>query len=296
MIEIILKNIQTIKAVHFKFEEAGVVQFFGQNSNGKSILAKVMSKVVFQQLGYDDKRLPLIRDGEECGTFGISWNGYTLIVYIHREVNKTGYQLIRPNGESVTRFARDKDGIPDLLKEFGFRIYGENDVCLQICETYGRMPFVNTSDETNEGIVNSVTTDEASEQFLVDHDKFHKEAKEHYKTAKTRLLNIQAELEKIELKNVTGMQEVVDRLAECCERAKYLKRIEHATLDLLPKLKFDLVKCEHIPNVPMLVHYQKAEYIPDVTEIFREMKKIREGVCPACGKPFIGGGEKCQTY
>lgn len=286
MIQIYLKNIQTIDEFLFKFPEKGVVQFTGNNSNGKSILGKAVSRVVLQMLVHDDKRLPLIQDGKDSALVNMAYNKRGLIVNIDKDANKTYYGLIRENGEKVIRHLRE-GGITEILREFGFVVYGKNLVCLQICETFGLMPFINTPDTINGEIVNSVTTDIPSEQFLENYKITFKEAKALMNNYKREITSCETALSMREPKDVSGLKELIERSKVVQEKATYLKRAEHIILEPFPKLEFHYKKAEKLDMLPLITRYTKSPKLFNLDKYFVDMRKIREGRCPTCGKPML---------
>lgn len=289
MIQIFLENVQTIDKYMFEFPERGIVQFRGNNSNGKSILGKAISRIVLQLLIYDDKRLPLIQDGKQSATVSMRYNNKGLVVNIDKDVNKCFYGLIRENGEKVRRGLRE-GGISDMIREFGFVVYGKNLVCLQFCETFGLMPFVNTPDELNGEIVNSVTTDIPSERFLENYNITFKEAKARLNAYNREIDTCQATIDSHKIKDVSGYSELIARAKDVMAKRSYLKPAFHVTLEPFPKMEFKIKKVSRLDKIEMPVHLVKINHLFSLDKNIVEMKKVKEGKCPLCGKPLLEGG------
>lgn len=291
MIEIYLENVQSIDKYMFEFPERGIVQFRGNNSNGKSILGKAISRIVFQQLLHDDKRLPLIQDGKQSALVTMRYNNRGLVVKIDRDVNSSFYGLIRENGEKVRRGLRD-GGIDALLREFGFVVYGKNLICLQVCETFGLMPFINTPDVLNGEIVNSVTTDIASEQFIESYNVTFKEAKQRMTAYNREIDACQAAIDSHKIKDITGYRELIDKASVVLLKHEYLQHVDHITLEPFPKMEFNLRKVAPLGKLPIVKQLLHVNKLYSLDKTLLELSKIKNGTCPMCGRPLLEGGHK----
>lgn len=288
MIQIYVKNVQAIDEYTFKFPDHGIVQFRGNNSNGKSILGKIISRAVLQMLAYDDKRLPLIQDSKDSAILSISCNGRGLVVNIDKDVNKTFYGLIRENGEKVIRHIRE-GGITEILREFGFVVYGKNLVCLQICETFGLMPFVNTPDVLNGEIVNSVTTDRPSEQFLENYQITFKEAKSRLNTYKHNEEVCDSAIASKHLRDVTGYAELIAHAKNVRSKHSYLIHIPEITIQPFPKMEFSIRKVNKLEKIQIPLQLFKVNSLYSLDKQIVDMEKIKRGKCPTCGQPLLSG-------
>lgn len=296
MIHVYVKNLQSIKEYMFTFPDHGIVQFFGDNSNGKSILSKTLSAVVLQKLRYDDERLPLINDGESDALFGIEYDGKQLVVVISRNMDNCIYQLTRADGQKVIRKLLD-DGIDEMLREFGFLIYDKRRICLQFCETFGAMPFINTSDQANGEIVNSVITDIPSEQFIESYKVTFNEAKAMMKQYVATIDSYQKRLEMIRPINTDGFEELSRRMKRCFEINRIVPHVDEINVDFLPVLHFDMAEVKELEEsyIPYFIDYQ-ASTIMSFDLLFDELNKIERGVCPTCGRRYVEElhGECCR--
>ena len=287
MIQVYLKNIQAIGEYMFRFPDHGIIQFFGDNSNGKSILGKALSAIVFQKLKHDDERLPLINDNAQDALFGIQYGGKQLIVVIHRIMDNCIYQLVREDGSKIARKLLD-DGIDEMLREFGFLIYDKRQICLQFCETFGAMPFVNTSDASNGEIVNSVITDIPSEQFIESYKITFNEAKVMMKQYNDTIVAHQRRLDMIKPINTDGFSELARRMKRCFAINRAMPHIEEIDIDFVPILHFDIPEIQEVEEeyIPYFVDYEAKE-ISSYDLMFDELNKLARGVCPTCGKRFL---------
>ena len=284
MILVSLQNCQSIDKVTFKFEDHGIVQFLGDNSNGKSILGKVMRAVVLQLLKYDDERLPLINDAAKQASFLMQWNNKILVAIIDRDINCCLYQLVREDGSKVTRRVRE-DGIDEILREFGFLVYDKRNVCLQFCETFGPMPFINTSDTCNGEIVNSVITDIPSERFIESYKATFAEAKNMQKRYKTELASIQNKIDALRIRDTTGFMEKANKMFGLIALYRLFNQLP--TVNIVNLIKPEENHFYDIPLIPMPYMPPDIPEVPDIpyfTPILVKIKTMESGKCPTCGR------------
>ena len=74
MFKIDMVNIQAIGEAHIELEENSIVEFVGDNSNGKSILSKVIEYLTKGDLIQKDVRQALIKDTEQQAVFIMTHN------------------------------------------------------------------------------------------------------------------------------------------------------------------------------------------------------------------------------
>ncbi len=303
---VILTNIQSIKSGVFSFPDKGLVQIKGDNSNGKSILIKALSAVVTLKILDEDERQALINDKEMTAYILIEHNGAKLLVQLSRERINCAMMLERASGEKTTRTFRD-GGLSELIYEFGFRCYGKNSVCLQLYETFGLMPFVNTTKTMNGEIVESITEDKIAKEFL----KNFKEIT--YPTARQRIKDFDEKIAQAErIKNMITLfdyqayEEICGRLWQLYEVLKNFTAIELQKLSLLPKLEILPVKVMTLEKIDMppkagrpelkpfrlnrleLLHEINGFDEPDnLSQLIADMSDLRSGRCPTCHRLFV---------
>ena len=81
MIKIDIQNIQAITTAEIIIKENTITVFSGDNSNGKSILSKVIQAVTSGDIKNKDIRRSLIKDGAECGIISFI-NDMCLLTYV----------------------------------------------------------------------------------------------------------------------------------------------------------------------------------------------------------------------
>lgn len=287
MIAFRLQNIQSIVDASFIFEkEHGLVQFIGNNSNGKSILGKVISTVVFQQLTSDEDRLPLIRDNEQHGSFSMQWNNKVLGVIFHTDINRCVYIYQEGDNEPIRRGVRQTDSISKMLRSMGFLIYGRNEVCLQICETYGAMPFINTHKLLNGEIVNACCTDISSENFIKNYNQTFKVAKKMFNAYRTDIDKCDAVIESTNYKNYNGLREIIIQLRLLYERGKNMPYIVLDELNPPTYLRTDL-DCIDIINLYPPICLETVGLLNNLLNIVKDIQDVYLGKCPTCGRRLV---------
>ena len=90
MLQIDLVNIQAIGEAHISVEDNSICEFTGDNSNGKSVVSKVIEKLVSGDLKERSVRDSLIKDNTEQGVVLFTYNNKQLGIMLQREI-KVGY-------------------------------------------------------------------------------------------------------------------------------------------------------------------------------------------------------------
>ena len=303
---IILENIQSIKKATYPLPDTGFVQIQGGNSNGKSILVKTIGAVASLQIMDNEKRRALINDQSTQGSITIEYKGKVLVIILHEDRNQCIVALRRNNGEQITRTFRD-GGIEELLNEFGFRTYNKNKICLQVYETFGLMPFVNTSTTENGEIVEAVTEDSIAKEFLTNFKEVtHKQAKEMVKTLNDKIANVQRYRESLLIFKYEEYERLSKEMREIYEVIKYLEPLELVKPVVPPRIRFIELELPELkkPIIPPRVEFvdfslgsltkppiarvfELCDRLVDPRNIVQQLVQIKQGVCPTCGRPFI---------
>lgn len=286
--DIVLKNIQSIKNGQYQFPDAGLVQILGANSNGKSILIKIISAIATLKIKDNDERRALINDACDEGSVTIQYKGKILIVKLHEDRNKCLVALFRNKEDKVIRTFRD-GGIEELLEEFGFRVYNKNSLCLQVFETFGQMPFVNTSNSVNYEIVEAVTTDTVAQNFLTNFKEItHKKARERLKQLDIKIETLKQTRSSLAMFDHVAYADISKRMKDIYDVLKWLEPIHIEKLNILPKVELIDIAPPTLTRIKFISPMPVIGKITNFTEVLKEMKSIRDGKCPTCGKSLFG--------
>ena len=287
MIKIDIQNIQAITTAEIIIKENTITVFSGDNSNGKSILSKVIQAVTSGDIKNKDIRRSLIKDGAECGIISFI-NDITQLAFILKEEVSQSFVVynedVRDESKKIIRGLNDKSGMELLCKKFGFRTYADGDICLQLSPTFRAIPFVTTSGKVNADIVQDITVDRIAQNFL---DSFKTIT---YPTFKQSLANMKKEkehvektLEVIEDYNWREYEQIADEMQSIMDIIRSYSFVKLDYLQVPPKVEFyDVIDCS-----------LKRLYLPDMIAPFElldklngvdELVSMRNGICPTCGK------------
>lgn len=300
-----LKNIQSIEHVVYDFPDRGIVQIWGGNSNGKSILFKAINAVVTMSMVRESKRRSLIRRGTEMGEILMTNDGKSLYVLLHRERNLCKVLFQDKDGTEVIRTFRD-GGIEKLIESFGFLCYSKNSICLQLCETFGPRPFVNTTDVENGEIVASAVEDSVAKKFLESFKTFtYPKATDQKKQLEAHIERLQRTKQSIVVYNWAEYERRLVTLREYYEVLKNVKvfelqlvnvplKVQHIEVDnyqldyVNVPPKFNVIDISPFQLVtPRVCMHLEFFQLENISELVTNMEKLREGICPTCGRSLI---------
>lgn len=313
-----LKNIQSFEEARFDLPDTGLIQIIGDNSNGKTILGKVLKAIMTMEFVHQEARDPLIRDGCMEGFVGIGYKGKALTINLNRDRNLCYVALMREDGEKIVRTIRD-GGIEALFYEFGFRVYGKNSILLQCHETLGVIPFVNTSKALNYEIVDAVSSDTVAKQFITNYKEItYKVAKQKLTDYYTKIDGTKRVLESLPLYAYHDYTELANKAEEAAQVLSYLSPIELEDMVVPPSIsildierielesmivppELSIVEVEPVKLEQMIVPPTGVEllYNPicleEMASILENITEASAGRCPTCGRPIdnCGGDLEC---
>ncbi len=281
------RGIQSHDDVLIELPETGLVVFSGDNSNGKSVIRKVLEDTIAYNINKAKVRKSLIsKDRSEGSLEIIKYDGSSLYVNINLEASQTWVRLTRANGESVVRYLADKN-IPELVREFGFHYNDTRDISLNICDSDDSILFFRTSHATNGDILVSALTDtEAQMRYDVLYEQY-QEALSNRRQFLDNLQVAQAAKEALVLYNIEEEQELHDI---CARAASLLSKFYWPDMKEVPEMIFlptfnirtlrlqGYVELPHIPVVRMNIR--------DISAVSLDLIQIEKGVCPTCRRPF----------
>ena len=283
----ILHNCQGIADATIEVPRNSLVEFIGENSNGKSTISRYIEHIVKGDLHLEEERHPLIRDHYDHSEFGIeSDDGALLAVILFRELAKS-YMIYLPDKENknngISRSISDRDACKKLVHRFGFRSYSNGEICLNIGPTYGPIPLVTTGSKTNFEILDDFTKDVVAEEFI-------KGYKEHTRP-----------MFSLKMKNYKERRADLERLVEqdLYPDWEFCKDFAARNADLAKALTM-LVSMEHIdygrPSVLNVVDVHRINYTrpcffefkhaDDLSAQLRTIVEFNNKKCPTCGRLY----------
>lgn len=296
MIKIELQNIQAISAAEINISENTITVFSGDNSNGKSILSKVIEAIVSGDIKNKEIRRAIIKDYTEVGVVSFT-DGKKQLAYILREEISQSCVMysddITKENSHIVRSLNDKTGLEALNKKFGFRVYANGSICLQLSPTFGPIPFVTTNGAINSEIVQDITVDRIAQNFL---DAFKTIT---YPTFRQRIANLKNE--KTHVEQMLSVLEAYD-WKRYDELANQMQEIYNAIatytitkiddIQVPPDIKIYELNPIKIKDIQKPTLFEPFQSINEISGI-GDLTLLREGICPTCRRPMVEKGCTC---
>ena len=285
-------NIQSHKDVLIELPETGVVVFQGPNSNGKSVITKVIQDTVYNNISKLGTRKSLVnRDVAEGFLEIIRYDGSSLYVNINLEASKTYVKLTRANGEEVTRYLADKT-IPDLVEEFGFHYNSDRGISLNICDSDESLLFFITNHVTNGDILNSALTDNDVQRKYEALLNVNLEATNNRRVFAENLRVARAAKDAIVLYDI----EQESKISEAVNYAAAVLSSVY-TPDVKDVPTYCPLKFISIPNLRVatlaytpIIHVTEPK-LSSIKIPFEEFMMFKKGVCTACHRPLFSSSQ-----
>lgn len=290
MFQITLENIQAIKKAVFDIEENTIVEFTGDNSNGKSILSKVIQALTSGDIKHKDVRMTLINDDSDAGSVIFIHNQEMLGCVLKPETRDSFVVYDKDMNDISTRIVRymSEGGIDELVQAFGFRTYAGGDICLQLSPTWGAIPFVTTSGAVNNDIVQDITVDKIADEFL---RSFHDITFPIFKDRIGKLRN-QVESYNTILSNMTDYDweaygRVADKMKSIWESIQYYQYFTLDDIPVPPINKIVSLPYYQIDYIPLIHVGPIMEPLDSMSKEMKHLVDVLQGVCPTCGRPLV---------
>lgn len=294
MIKVDMQNIQAITSATIEIPENSITEFSGDNSNGKSVLSKVIKELTSGDIRHKDVRRALIKDGTTKGVVSILNDNVQLGIILDEELSSS-FVVYDPDvtnedkGKIIVRGLGDSGGCEQLIKKFGFRTYNSGEICLQLHPTWGPIPFITTSGAVNDQIVQDITIDRIAQNFL---DSFKDITfptfKNALKTLKKEQETLEMLIDNLESYDWRKYDDIYVRMKEVYDVLFYYVDVE------IPDLQIPLMEIPplppEIPNIKVVCILPAPPVIPAVLRTFDEYITILNGTCPTCGKRFVEEG------
>ena len=284
----VMENIQSHIHTVLEFPETGIVRFLGDNSNGKSVLVKVLEDVVSNRITRPANRRSIIRRGNSSGELLLErYDGVTLYVKIHVEAAQTYAELSRPDMPVTRRYLADK-AIPLLVKDFGWHFDSNHKVSINIHTDTDGLLFVDTDKSTNFDLLNSVRTDQNAEAALTGLEILIKATKQERERFLSQFQSYEMLYNNLPMWNI---EEEQDKRDSCLYYANIIDCLEIPPVPdvsiTLPPHFISMVPAVPDVKIPVLIP-PFTEPAPDLTATFNELIEIRSGICPTCKRPLFG--------
>ena len=290
--QISLHNIQSIKDATIELPETGIVEFVGGNSNGKSILEKVVSSIVKLDIEDEDVRRTLISDGETSGYVIMIHNGKSLAVLLDHVRDRTVFQYnpnVNDKSRVITRTLRE-GGMAELIREFGWCVYDNRNICLQIYPTFGAIPYINTSYTVNAEITEDVLRDRIADQFLSNYENItYKQAQEYIKSLKSRKSVLEASIASTAVYDYEAYEELATRISKLKSFYENFETIHLDEIPIPPDVEYIDIPYMHLEEIPIVEFIPTDMHLEDLTTDIDALLSVLNGVCPTCGRSIFEG-------
>lgn len=281
-----LTNIQSIPHAVYQLDEKGITQIIGENSNGKSIIIKACTFVTDTRIKDEDERRALLNWDANVGVIQMSREGMKLKVTVTMERENCRYELTRKSGEVISRTIRE-GGLEILADEFGWVTF-EGNVCLQIFETFGIMPFVNNRETGDYEIIDYIITDKVANNFVDEYEsQTYPAFKKYAGDLKAKVESSQRVLDGITFYDIQKYDDILFKLK------KYQRNVAHLmvyTPTRLPITKaFKYIDVQPITPTRLPI-YKVAPTVPTLKSLksfVKDFYTAAQGLCPTCGTKFI---------
>lgn len=290
MLQIDLVNVQAIGEAHLQIEDNSICEFTGDNSNGKSVISKVIEKLVSGDLREPNIRNALIKDGTDQGVVLFTANNKQLGIMMKRETKDCFLMFIpdmeNPDKKYVRAFS-DTNGYNAIIRQFGFRAYAQGDICLQLSPTFGAIPFITTNGLVNAEIEKDITVDKVADEFLKSFKTITFPVfRETLKQKKQQRDNIRVLKDNLESYDWRVYEEFIEDMSKRYQAIKSYKytTIEPIEVPCLELIQIPALTLEPIPFFEFIPTYPPVE---PIGESLDNLISTLNGICPTCGRPFV---------
>lgn len=290
MLRIDICNVQAIESASIEFDGSSIVEFTGDNSNGKSILSKFIKVMTSGGLHSKEERISLVRDGcTECYCiFTHNLKQLGVFVGIESKTTKVAYiEDVTKSQSPIVRFLGE-GGTEELIHQFGFRSYSDGEICMQLSPTYGVIPFVTSSGTTNFNIVSDIVTDKVADEFIKTYESIT------YPLFKNRLKNLKSRKTALEdiLSNMVDydaadMKYFADKAIEIAKATNGYVPFRVKNLTPPPHVEFQPVGNYRLKNIPYFGESLVRPKLQSLAAIAEDLQVLRDNKCPTCGRLFI---------
>lgn len=286
-----LENVQAIKHAIINFGSHGITEFIGDNSNCKSALSRVVEYLNSGDLCDKEVRENIINDFEQEARIMFS-KGNEILGIILRRDRKDSMVIYSPdctienNPDTVIRYLEDS-GYLQLVYKFGFRSYQKGEICLQVCPTYGAIPFVTTKGKTNMEIINDITSDKVAEEFLENYEKITDPAfRSRLKTLRTQEASLVTMISACKLYDYNRYKELSVQMGEVIVAIGQYSYFEIGDIPIPPIVDIVEVPNYQISDIPLPAIGPIKSPIADLSQLIVDYDNAMNRICPTCLRRF----------
>jgi hypothetical protein len=272
------KNIQCHDEVILDdLPSTGIITILGENSDGKSSMTRAFAALISGSLEQLSVRRSLVNWDHDWGEIElIRDDGVSLSAHIAVENRDTTITLTGVDGTQYTRHLRD-GGYLDLVAEFGLHWDKDNDISLNLYETFDPLMFVNTTAKVNAAMLSYCLSDPKVERSIESQKAFVEGIEGDVQQHLSEQLSIRAQLSNIVIYDLNVETDYMQKF-EFCERN--MSALLGADVELPVTPDYERFKSPDLEIIRgMMGGLAKAPDVPEYSKRpFVDMEKINRYV------------------
>lgn len=284
--QIITRNIQNHAEVVIDLPPTGLIVFTGDNSNGKSVIVKAVRALVLNEIKKPRKRASLVNRKASYGeAIFIRTDDVTLTMHVAREAASTWISLEVPGQDKITRYLSDKS-YTELVQEFGLQVAGESGISLNVAEADESLLFYKTPTKTNHEVLQIATVDSRAMTAATNMENTLSETRQFRDACAAQARTIKPALQELHIGDVEALTERRNKLFRYYSILSHIYIPTLPEIKAVPKVRITNVYIPTLPNVKWPKVHNVYLDVPDIMPVASELKSVREGKCPTCGRGF----------
>lgn len=268
----------------FEFPETGIIRFSGSNSAGKSAVFKPLLSLLTGSIGKPKDRAGLITWGASYGEAEYTrYDDVSLKIHISIEAAATWVELSSPKLGSIKRYLADKS-YKQLSEVFGMHYDQKRGLSLNYASGDGPILFFTTPHCANGDMVNIAITDGPANVAMMNMEATIKQAQEIREKAASSIPVLNDTLSSIVVYDDEALAEKQRELVSYYEILSTIYIPEIPEIHAVPNVRTVSVYAPKIPRISLPRIYDIHCSIEDITREASDLKEVKEGKCPTCGR------------
>lgn len=284
--QIITRNIQNHAEVVIDLPPTGLIVFTGDNSNGKSVIVKAVRALVLNEIKKPRKRASLVNRKASYGeAIFIRTDDVILTMHVAREAASTWISLEVPGQDKIVRYLSDKS-YTELVQTFGLQVAGESGISLNVAEADESLLFYKTPTKTNHEVLQIATVDSRAMTAATNMENTLSETRQFRDACAAQARTIKPALQELHIGDVEALTERRNKLFRYYSILSHIYIPTLPEIKAVPKVRITNVYIPTLPNVKWPKVHNVYLDVPDIIPVASELKSVREGKCPTCGRGF----------
>ena len=174
----------------------------------------------------------------------------------------------------------------ELVQTFGLQVAGESGISLNVAEADESLLFYKTPTKTNHEVLQIATVDSRAMTAATNMENTLSETRQFRDACAAQARTIKPALQELHIGDVEALTERRNKLF------RYYSILSRICIPTIPEIKAVpkvRITNVYIPTLPK-IKWPKVHNIylnvPDIIPVARELKSVREGKCPTCGRGF----------